>query len=143
MCEIFHVIRRFWLFHMFFLRFKTFLFGKQGGKCVCLLFDTFFFEIQIFLVKFFLDTTYPVDCLNTILFRNCFLGLYIVQSVKQYKSHNSDFLDEYNPPWYCTEVRFASFLSGWFITVIVVNLPEMKLAKRTSVFCVSLKTQTL
>ena len=34
-----------------------------------------------------------------------------------------------------TEVRFASFLSGEFITVIVVNPPERKLAKRTSVHC--------
>ena len=29
----------------------------------------------------------------------------------------------------CTEVRFASFLSGWFITAMVVNSPEMKLEK--------------
>ena len=34
-----------------------------------------------------------------------------------------------------TEVRFASFFSGGFITAIVVNLPERKLAKRTSVQC--------
>jgi hypothetical protein len=33
----------------------------------------------------------------------------------------------------CTEVRFASFLSGGFITAIVGNPPERKLAKRTSV----------
>ena len=33
----------------------------------------------------------------------------------------------------CTEVRFASFLSGGFITAIVVNPPKWKLAKRTSV----------
>ena len=33
----------------------------------------------------------------------------------------------------CTYVRFASFLSGGFITAIVVNPPESKLAKRTSV----------
>ena len=33
----------------------------------------------------------------------------------------------------CTEVRFASFLSGGFITAIVVNPPERKLAKSTSV----------
>ena len=33
----------------------------------------------------------------------------------------------------CTEVRFASFLSGGFIIVIVVNPPERKLAKHTSV----------
>ena len=32
-----------------------------------------------------------------------------------------------------TDVRFASFLSGEFITAIVVNPPERKLAKRTSV----------
>ena len=32
-----------------------------------------------------------------------------------------------------TEVRFASFLSGGFITdIIIVNSPERKLAKRTS-----------
>ena len=36
---------------------------------------------------------------------------------------------------YCTEMRFASFLSGGFITTIVVNPPERKLAKRTSVHC--------
>ena len=33
----------------------------------------------------------------------------------------------------CTEVRFASFLSGGFITAIVVNPPERKVTKRTSV----------
>ena len=32
-----------------------------------------------------------------------------------------------------TEVRFTSFLSGGFITAIVANSPERKLAKRTSV----------
>ena len=32
-------------------------------------------------------------------------------------------------------MRFASFLSGGFITAIVVNPPERKLAKRTSVQC--------
>ena len=35
-----------------------------------------------------------------------------------------------------TEVHFASFLSSGFITAIVVNTPERKLAKRTSVQCV-------
>ena len=35
-----------------------------------------------------------------------------------------------------TEVRFASFLSGWYTTMAVINPPERKLAKRTSVqFC--------
>ena len=36
---------------------------------------------------------------------------------------------------HCTEVRFASLLSGGLITAIVVNPPESKLAKRTSVHC--------
>ena len=35
----------------------------------------------------------------------------------------------------CTELGFASFLSGGYITAIVVNPPENKLAKRTSVQC--------
>ena len=30
----------------------------------------------------------------------------------------------------CTEVRFASFLSGGFTTMAVINQPERKLAKR-------------
>ena len=34
-----------------------------------------------------------------------------------------------------TEVRFASLLSGGFITAIVANPQERKLAKRTSVQC--------
>ena len=33
----------------------------------------------------------------------------------------------------CTEVRFASFLSGGFTTMPVINPPERKRAKRTSV----------
>ena len=36
---------------------------------------------------------------------------------------------------HCTEVRFASFLLGEFITAIVANPPERKLTKRTSVHC--------
>ena len=34
-----------------------------------------------------------------------------------------------------TEVRFASLLSGGFTTMVVINPPERKLAKRTSVHC--------
>ena len=33
----------------------------------------------------------------------------------------------------CTEVRFASLLSGGFTTMAVINPPESKLAKRTYV----------
>ena len=33
----------------------------------------------------------------------------------------------------CTEMRFASFLSGGFTAMIVINPPERKLAKRISV----------
>ena len=36
---------------------------------------------------------------------------------------------------HCTRVRFASFQSGGFITVTIVNPPKRKLAKRTSVHC--------
>ena len=32
----------------------------------------------------------------------------------------------------CTEVRFASFFSGEFTTMVVMNSPEKKLEKRTS-----------
>ena len=38
----------------------------------------------------------------------------------------------------CTEVRFASLLSGENTTIAVINPPEKKLAKPTSVHCVSL-----
>ena len=38
----------------------------------------------------------------------------------------------------CTEVRFASFLSGGFTTMTAINPPEKKLSKRTSVQCESL-----
>ena len=38
----------------------------------------------------------------------------------------------------CTEVCFASFFFGGFITVIVVNPPERKLAKCTSVQCTAI-----
>ena len=33
----------------------------------------------------------------------------------------------------CTEVRFASFFSGGFTTMAVINQPEKKMVKRTSV----------
>ena len=35
----------------------------------------------------------------------------------------------------CTEVRFASFLSGGFTTMAVMNPPEKKLEKHISVKC--------
>ena len=38
---------------------------------------------------------------------------------------------------HCTEVHFASFLSGEFTTMAVINPSEKKLAKRTSVHCTS------
>ena len=38
-------------------------------------------------------------------------------------------------PAHSTEVRFASFLSGGFTTMAVMNPPEKKLEKRTSVHC--------
>ena len=40
---------------------------------------------------------------------------------------------------HCTDVRFASFLSGGFTTMAVINPPERKLAKGTSVQCIKKK----
>ena len=40
----------------------------------------------------------------------------------------------------CREMRFATFLSGGFITMVVINPPEKKLAKHTSVQCRNLFT---
>ena len=37
----------------------------------------------------------------------------------------------------CTEVRFASFLSGGFTTMAVINPLERKLVKRISVYCIA------
>ena len=37
---------------------------------------------------------------------------------------------------HCTEVRFASFLSGGFIAMALINPLERKLVKRTSVHCI-------
>ena len=36
---------------------------------------------------------------------------------------------------HCTEVRFASFLSGGFTIMALINPLERKLSKRTSVHC--------
>ena len=47
-----------------------------------------------------------------------------------------------NPDYaiFTTEVHFDSFLSCGFITAIVVNPPESKLAKHTFVHCTVLET---
>ena len=42
---------------------------------------------------------------------------------------------------HCTDVRFASVLSGGFATMAVINPPERKLAKCTFVYCVLSKNQ--
>ena len=39
---------------------------------------------------------------------------------------------------HCTDMHFASFLSGGFTTMAAINPPESKLAKRNSVQCVKL-----
>jgi len=44
--------------------------------------------------------------------------------------------NEFLPRVQRTEVQFASLFSGGFITAIVVNPPERKLAKHTPVQCV-------
>ena len=43
----------------------------------------------------------------------------------------------------CTEVRFASFPSGGFTTMAVLNQPKRKLAKRTSVDCAYLAVNAI
>ena len=43
----------------------------------------------------------------------------------------------------CTKVLFASYLSGGFITATGLNLPERKLAKRTSAQCSDYKQEIL
>jgi hypothetical protein len=48
--------------------------------------------------------------------------------------HLPDFYDYLHyRPLHCTKVRFASFFSGGFTNTAVMNLPEKKLEKRTSV----------
>ena len=42
------------------------------------------------------------------------------------------------PHCQCKDVRFVNFFSAGFITAIVVNPPERRLAKRTSVQCLGL-----
>ena len=42
---------------------------------------------------------------------------------------------EFVSPRHCTEMHFANFLSSGFSTMAVMNPPESKLAKRTSVHC--------
>ena len=39
-------------------------------------------------------------------------------------------------PSRCTEVHFASLLSGGFPTIALINPPEKKMAKPTSVHCI-------
>ena len=84
----------------------------------------FFFEIQyFFFFKFFLDT-YSVDCLNTIFFRNYFLGLHRTKSevsLKWYKSHNSDFLDEYTPHGTVLTSKPKLFSSDWSPGMVVLK----------------------
>ena len=64
-------------------------------------------------------------------------GLFALAEKVQFKAkidsfHTSMFIIFLVRRLQCTEVRFASFLSGGFITV---NSPERKLEKHTSVKC--------
>ena len=52
-----------------------------------------------------------------------------LMKAKCFESCNTD----RGAPDHFTQVRLANFLSGGFITAIVVNPPERKLSKRTSV----------
>ena len=58
------------------------------------------------------------------------IGLFVVQAISLSPCRRSiEFLTSSHP----TEVRFASFLSGGFTTMVVINQLEKRLAKRTSV----------
>ena len=69
------------------------------------------------------------------------LGTTLVYATEFVKEGNcTNFVNISLLPWTketadCTEVRFSSFFSGGFITAIVANPPEKKLAKHTSVDC--------
>ena len=75
---------------------------------------------SITLQKKFFDTTYVKEDLNKKLMKFECLKLAPFKNSKQ-------------SPDRCTDVRFASFLSGGFTTMAAINPPEKKLAKRTSV----------
>jgi len=61
--------------------------------------------------------------------------LYIIRFHECYKENKQEAQ--------CTEVHFYSFFSGGFIAAIVVNPPERKLAKRTSLQCAKSKGRLL
>ena len=66
--------------------------------------------------------------------RNLLLLIVIMKNyfvIRTFAYHLKNF--NANMSLHCTEVRFASLLSGGFITAIVVNPSERKLAKHTSV----------
>ena len=80
-----------------------------------------------------------VHCLTTISIVHegnksfqCELCVFTTQKNCDLHKHKSE-VHEGEKPHQCTEVRFSSFFSGGFITAIVVNPPERKLAKRMSV----------
>ena len=54
---------------------------------------------------------------------------------KGYLKKQIEAVHEGKKPHKCSEVHFVSFLSGGFTTMAVINPPERKLAKRTSVKC--------
>ena len=55
--------------------------------------------------------------------RSDFVGILLEKQLNSAQSSNAHF----------TEVRFASFISGGFTIIAVINPPERKLAKHTSV----------
>ena len=55
--------------------------------------------------------------------------------IQEFGLTNHLMLDIYKSVHSATEVRFASFLFGGFTTTVVINPPESKLGKCTSVHC--------
>ena len=67
----------------------------------------------------------------------CYSTLDTRGTKSQSSSHCPKFNMKEEKPSQCTEVRFASLLSGGFTTMAVINPPEKKLANRTSVHWLS------
>ena len=61
----------------------------------------------------------------------CFFSIYISYQTMGFNSVHL----KWTVLTHCTEVHFASFLSGGFTSMAVINSPERKLAKHTSVQC--------
>ena len=90
-------------------------------------------KLKLYVLKSNQSST-MVDLINT---RSLLIEAAIGWKITFYKKFSA--LRVLSTP-HCTDVRFASFLSGGFITMAVINPPDWKLANRTSVHCANVPT---